>query len=243
MINIITSPGIAPEKDELYSSELDNLYNLQKRQKAESRKTEDEIKKLHRLNAESRGLEPAYIGRDDLKKIIEDLLANTSTVSKAFARHEVKGNKCAAWAKRIIKYSVDRTELSSALDELANNTGLILMKKYKVLDVKDILRSVSYSAALTKIKKQLDIANTIQDKDNQLASNKKTIAARDAKIEELNEELLRDKSNDWEARAVELQHDGVSVTKIALRVGKSRGSVSTYLNSPKRWQITPTGSI
>jgi hypothetical protein len=243
MINIITPPGIVPEKDELYRSEKSDAYKRRDKLKSELRATEYEIQQLHSLDRESRGLEAATIDSDDLIKIIEQLLANTSTVSKAFERHEVNNNKCAHWARRVLRYPVDKTKLSSALDKLEKHTGLTIMKKYKVLDVKDILRSASYSAALIKLKKRLDIANTFQDKDNQLFEKECTISARDAKIEELNEELLRDKSKDWKLRAVELKHADVSVTDIALRLGKSRGTVSTYLSSAERGLVEPRRSI
>ncbi len=197
------------------------------------------MKRLRGLDAASRGLEAAYIGSVDLIKIIEYLLANKSTVSKAFEQYEVTEGMCAGWARRTINYSVDKLELNSALDRLAKNTGQILMQKYQVLDVKDIARSASYSAALTKLKKQLDIAHTLQDKDNQLASKDSTIAARDVEIKALKEELLRNKSKDWKPLALTLQQDGVSVTEIAERLGKSRGYVSTFLNRQERLLISP----
>lgn len=230
-----TIPGIPLEKDELYRDELSDLYKNLAIQDRDRNRTKSEISRYLGLQAKSRGVEVAYIDSTDLTNIIKDLLANKSTVSKAFERYEVnsvKAGMCAGWAKRTIKYSVDKLALNSALDALATNTDLILMRKYEVLDVKDIERSASYSAALTKLNKQLDITRTIQDRDNQLISKDSVIAAKDAEIEKLKTELQRNKSEDWKPQAIAMKQAGISVTKIAERLSKSRTLVSTYLNSP-----------
>lgn len=232
MINLNTHPGISPEKDELYRSEISDAYKRLAKLKEETSNAEFTLNQLRRLDRESRGLEAAQIDRDDLIEIIETLLANNLPVSKAFTQHEVNKTKCAGWASRAIRYPVDKAELGSALDLLAQHTDLILMEKYQVLDVKDIVKSASYSASLTKLKKQLAITRTLQDKDKQLADKESTIAIRDSEIRVLKEELLRDKSEDWKTRAVTLQQEGVSVTNIAKRLGIGRGTASTFLNSP-----------
>lgn len=232
MKNLNTHPGIHPEKDKLYGSKNSDVYKRRADAIKHLSDIEYEIKQLHRLDGESRGLEAASIGRVDLVEIIEDLLASKSPVSKAFQRHEVSKSKCTDWAKRTIKYSVNETELRSALDTLANNTDLILINKYDVLDISDILRPASYSAALTKLKKQLVIANRFQDKDNELINKDIAIADKDAKIEELMEELVRNKSIDWQQQALKLRQAGTPVTKIALLLSIGRTTVSSYLNSP-----------
>jgi hypothetical protein len=231
-INLQTLPGMALEKDGLYKSEISDAYKKLAKLKEETSNAEYTLNQLRRLDGESRGLEAAHIDRDDLIDIIETLLSNNLPVSKAFTKHEVNKTKCAGWASRAIRYSVDQTELGSALDLLAQHTDLILMEKYQVLDVKDIVKSASYSAALTKLKKQLAITRTLQDKDKQLTDKESTITIRDSEIRVLKEELLRDKSEDWKTRAVTLQQEGVSVTNIAKRLGVGRSTASTYLNSP-----------
>lgn len=236
-----TIPGIPLEKDELYREEYSDLYKQRAILKEDLNANESKIKQLRRLDAKSRGVKPAYISRVDLIKIIEDLLVNKSPVSKAFERHEVNEIKaakevnegmCAGWASRTIKYPIDKLALNSALGALAKNTDLIFMRKYKVLDVKDILRSASYSAALTKLKKQLDIAHILQDKDDQLVNKDSVIADKNADIEKLKVELQRNKTKDWEPQAIEMRQAGISVTDIAKQLGKSRTTISTYLNSP-----------
>jgi vancomycin resistance protein YoaR len=228
--NLQTIPGIPLEKDKPYRSEISDQQKLIKKPKAELSAEDSKITRLYGLNAESRGVEPAYIDSTDLIKIIEDLLTNKSPVSKAFKWHEVIEGMCADWAKRTIKYSLDKLALNSALDALAKNTDLILMKKYKVLDEKDIERSASYSAALTKLKKQLGSARTLQDKDDQLISKDGVIAKKDAVIEKLKEELVRKNSKDWMQRAIELKKAAGSVSLIANQLGRSRSGMSTYLN-------------
>ena len=231
--NLQTTPGIPLEKDELYRADLSDAYKRLAKLNDELRNEEYAIQKLHRLDADSRGVETAYIGRVDLIKIIEDLLANKSQVSKAFERHEVNKGKCAGWARRTIKYSIDKPELGSALDALANNTDLMLMQKYKVLDVKDIQRSASYSAALTKLKKQLHFAEQLQEKDNQLTLKDQAIAQGQQEIKRLQEELVRNKSGDWKENAIRLARAGNTVTNIRKLLGLSRGTVSTHLNKPE----------
>jgi len=220
-----THPVIPPEKDKLHRSELSDLYKLQKKQREEAQRTQDEIWKYQRLERQARGLESAYIGRNDLIKIIEYMLANKSTITKAFEQHEVNEALGKDWAKRTKTYSVDKGELNSALDALANNANLIVMRQYKVLDDKDIEGADSYSAALTKLKKQLVIANRFQDKDNELINKDIIIAAKETKIVELKQELVRNKSKDWEPQAVALYQAGVTIAQIALRLGISRGTI------------------
>jgi hypothetical protein len=231
-INLQSPTGVAPEKDELNRSEKSDAFRRMARHRKGVIEELKIIKQLNQQDRESLGLEDAYIDKFDLIDIIEDLLANKLPVSKLFQRHEVSKNKCRDWAKRTIKDSVDKLELSSALDTLASSTGLILMEKYKVLDVTDITRPASYSAALTKLKKQLAIAHTFQDKDDELNNKDIVIAAKNAEIEKLKEELVRNKSADWEQQALKLRQMGISVTEIAERLSKARGSVSTYLNLP-----------
>jgi len=232
MINLNSPPGILPEIDDLYRSELSEEIKQLKIEVMAVRYRKSKLSKLHKQIRESKGLESAYIGRIDLIKIIEDLLTNKSSVTKAFQRYEVNNNKCADWAKDTIKYSADEQELTSALDMLAKNREVILMKKYLVLDINDILRPASYSAALTKLKKQLVIANRFQDKDNELNNKDIIIAAKETKIEELKQELVRNKSVDWEEQALTLRQQGISVKEIGARVNKGRTTVSNYLNSP-----------
>ena len=260
LVKLNTALLIKPAKDELYREELIDQYKLVKKIKEELRAAELKRNKLSVLNAQSRGVEPAYIGSGDLVKIIQDLLANKSTVSKAFQRQEVNKNKAAEalnaykklngfnvvntsmytnWAKRTKKNSIDKIELSSALEEIAKNTDIMLMRKHKVLDVKDIERSASYSAALTKLKKQQGIAHALQDKDNQLINKDSVIAVKDAEIEKLKTELQRNKSEDWKPQALALRQAGISVTSITKRLSKSRSTVSTYLNSPAVRSQTP----
>lgn len=253
ILKINTTIFIKPKNYGLYSEELSAHHKLVKQKKEDLRAAELERNICSVLNAKSRGVEPASIGRGDLAQIIQDLLANKSTVSKAFQQQEVNKTKAAEalnahrklnglkvintsvftdWAKRTKKYSIDKIELSSALEEITKNTDLMLMQKHKVLDVKDIERSASYSAALTKLKKQQGIANALQDKDNQLINKDSVIAAKDAEIEELRTELQRNKSEDWKPQALALRQAGISVTSIAMRLSKSRSTVSTYLNIP-----------
>lgn len=224
--------GLIHEKDELYRSELNDGQKYLANAEAEVIKAKYYLKQLRRLDAQSRGVEAAYIGTNDLIKIIEDLLAHKSTITKAFERHEVTEGKCKGWANRTKAYSLDEGELNSALDALAKNANIIVMRKYKVLDDKDIGRSTSYSAALTKLKKQLEIAHTFQDKDDQLISKESAIAAKDAEIERLSAELERDKSEDCKQRAIELEQTGITVAEISRRLGKSRGTIYKYLDSP-----------
>lgn len=226
------TPDITLEKDELYRSDISDQQKLIKKLKAELRAEEAKITRLYGLDAKSRGLEPAYIDSSDLIKIIEDLLANKSTITNAFERHEITEGKCKGWANRTKRYPLDEDRLKSALNALAMNANIIVMQKYKVLDHKDIGRSTAYSAALTKLKKQLAIAHTLQDKDNELINKDIVIAARDAKIEELKQELVRNKSFDWHQQALTLRQEGISVKEIAARLNKSRTTVSNYLNSP-----------
>jgi hypothetical protein len=249
-LTINTALLIKPARDELYKEELIDQHRLIKKLKEELRAEELKRNKLSVLNSQSRGVEPAYIGSGDLVKIIQDLLANKSTVSKAFQRHEVNKiktaealnaykklngfnvvntNMCTDWAKRTKKYSIDKIELSSALKEIAKDTDIMLIRKHKVLDVKDIERSASYSAALTKLRKQQGIAHALQDKDNQLINKDSVIAAKDAEIEKIKKELQRDKSEDCETRIYELKDAGISVTDIAARVGKARATVYAFL--------------
>lgn len=231
-INLQTPAGVAPEKDELNRSEKSDAFKRMTRHKKGVIDELKIIKQLNQQDRESLGLEDAYIDRFDLIDIIETLLANKSSVSKAFAQHEVNRTKCAGWASSTIKKPVDEAELRSALDTLAKNTDLILMKKYDVLDISDILRSASYSAALTKLKKQLVIANRLQDKDNELINKDIIIAAQETKIVELKQELVRNKSKDWEPQAVALYQAGVTIAQIALRLGISRGTIYKHFKIP-----------
>lgn len=232
MININSPPGILPEMDGLYRSEISDAFKNHGRLKDQASQAKRTLMRLLRQERESKGLEGASIGSEDLVNIIDYLLTNKSSVTESFAQHEVNNTKCAEWASRTITYSINKPVLSGALDALAKNTDILLIQKYKLLDLKDILSCSSYSAALTKLKKLLVIANRFQDKDNELINKDSIIAAKEAKIEELKQELVRNKSKDWEPQALKLRQDGLSVTKIAVLVNKGRTIVSNYLNSP-----------
>lgn len=232
ILKIDSTIFLKPEKDELYRKEISDKNKLINKLENELRSEKIARNRLSVLDAQSRGVEPAYISSIDLKMIIEDLLENKLSASKTFERHEVNEGMGVKWAERIIKKPVDKDVLSLAINYLTKNTNLILMNKYEVLDVKDIARSASYSAALTKLKKQQGIAHALQDKDNQLINKDSVIAAKDVEIEKLKTELQRNKSEDWKPQAIALKQAGISVTKIAERLSKSRTLVSTYLNSP-----------
>ena len=85
---------------------------------------------------------------------------------------------------------------------------------------------------MNKIKKQLDIATRLQDKDDQLAVKDKTISDKDSEIKRLETELLRNKSKDWKHEAIKLKMSGVPVTEIAKLLSKGRTTTSTHLNKP-----------
>lgn len=195
---------------------------------------EGKLLKLYAEKAKANGLEPAYVEASDLIMIIEDLLSTMSPVTKAFGRHEVKENKCRNWATRAIT-NLDKSNLTEALKHLLynGNTSLNLMSDYKILDVKSITKSASYSAGLNKLKKQLKITLRLKDKDDQLAVKDNTISDKDIEIKSLNDELLRNKSNDWKSRAIELKKSGMAKSNIAKQVGKGRTTVSNYLNLPE----------
>jgi hypothetical protein len=253
--NLQAHLGIPSEKDELseqYKDELSEQYKKLRLEKHATSEVEKEIRRLRRLESERKGLEPASIDAMDLVIIFEDLLLTRSTVNKAFDRHEVNDRKCAKWAERTIKYHVDKRKLAQAIDSLANsisvaslremhmqgkqlenrpNTSIQLMEQYRVLDSSSIVKSTSYPSAWKKMKKQLDIARRLQAKDAQLAHKDKTISAKESEIKRLENELLRNKGNDWKLEAIERKKAGEQVTKIAKLVGKSRGTVSTYLNT------------
>lgn len=230
--NLLSIPGVADEKDELYRAELNDKYKEVKEAERVLSIKKAELQKIRQLEAKSKGRVPAYINNMDLITIIEDLLLTKSTVRKAFDRHEVNDGKCAEWAKRTIRYSVDKDDLTQAIDCVPNNTRLLLMKKHSVLDIKSMIKSGSYSEALNKIKRQLDIALRLQDKDDQLAVKDKTISDKDSEIERLEKELLRNKSDDWQHEAIKLKKSGVSVAEIARLLSKGRTTISTYLNKP-----------
>ncbi len=231
--NLQVITGVPLEKDELHRAELSDQYKKLSASKHATSQAEAEIRRLRGLEAASKGQQPAYIDTNDLTTIIEDLLLNKSPVSKAFERHEINNGKCADWGKRTIRYSVDKNKLTQAIDCLLNNTSILLMNQYSVLDTNSINNSGTYSAALNKMKKQLGIAQRFQDKDNQLAVKDKIIFAKDSEIERLEKELLRNKRNDWQHEAIKLKKLGVSVTDMVGRLGKGRTTISTYLNEPE----------
>lgn len=195
---------------------------------------ESKLLKLYAEKAKANGLEPAYVETNDLIMIIEDLLLTMSPVTKAFGRHEIKENKCKNWATRAIT-NLDESNLTEALNHLLynNNTFIKLMSDYKILDIKSITKSASYSAGLNKLKKQLKITLMLKDKDDQLAVKDNTISDKDIEIKSLNDELLRNKSNDWKSRAIELKKSGMAKSVIAKQLGKGRTTVSNYLNLPE----------
>ena len=250
--NLQTLPGIPPKKDELYRDELSKQYKKLRRAKYATSEVEEAIRRLRRRESESKGLKYASIETMDLVIIFEDLLLTRSTVNKAFDRHEVNDRKCAKWAERTLKYRVDKPKLTQAIDSLANsisvashpemhmrgkqlknrpNNSILLMKQYLVLDSSSIVKSTSYPAAWKKKKKQLDIALRLRNNDAQLAHKDKTISAKESEIKGLQNELLRNKGNDWKLKAIERKKAGDQVTKIAKLVGESRGTVSAYLNT------------
>lgn len=231
--NLQTIPGIPLEKDELNRHELSEAYKRQIKEQAALDRTKMEIKILSKEDALIRGVKPAYINDNDLAAIIDDLLANQSPVSKAFGRHEVNKSLCLNWAKRTIKYPVNELELTNALDSLRGNINLLLMKNFDILDIKEILRSASYSAALKKLKTQQKITLLLKGKDDQLIKKEIIISDKEAEIERLKTELQRNKSEDWKTAAIRLKKSGVSVSDIAKRLTLSRGTVSTYLNKPE----------
>jgi len=195
---------------------------------------ESKLLKLYAEKAKANGLEPAYVEASDLIMIIEDLLSTMSPITKAFGRHEVKENKCRNWATRAIT-NLDKSNLTEALNHLLynKNSSLNLMSDYKILDIKSITKSASYSAGLNKLKKQLKVTLMLKDKDDQLAAKDKTISDKDIEIKRLNDELLRNKGEDWKSRAIELMKSGTKKSDIAKLVGKGRTTVSTYLNQPE----------
>jgi hypothetical protein len=214
------------------NAKLRDGYKIIKEINYDLRVATSNVRQLHRLKAESQGKKAAYIDEEDLTKIIAEFLKSRSNVTAAFKQYALNEGLGEDWAINTKDYFLDAEKLSSALFNLTNNTSLILMNNYKVLDVKDIKRSATYSSALTKLKKQQGIAHALQDKDNQLTNKNSVIAAKDAEIEKLNTELQRNKSEDWKSQAIALKQADISVTKIAKRLGKSRTTISTYLNSP-----------
>jgi len=231
--NLSTHAEIAPEKDELYKNKIGDKYKELKESRIVTSKIEAEIRRLRKLESKRKGLEPAYINKDHLICIIEDLLLTTqSPVSKAFDRHQRNNGECASWAKRTIRYPVAKSELAEAIDCLLTNPRLRLMNQYGILDTKSIIKSDSYSEALNKMKKQQDMALRLQEKDDQLAAKDKAISDRDREIERLKNDLLRNRSKDWQREAIHLKKSGETVTNIARLLGKSRGTISTYLSTP-----------
>lgn len=229
-----TKVAIKPEKDELYKDELSKEYSSLKESENKTKAIQGKIRELRALESAAKGLEPAYIQTKDLVSIIEDLLLTKSPVSKVFNRHEQRDKKCKKWAERVIKHSIDKYDFDDAAHILRHgkNPGLLTMEHYKVLDIKDITKSDNIRAALTKLKKQLAIAETLQAKDNLLAAKDKAISDKDTEIARLNTELLRNKSEDWKQEAIKLKRLGVSVTDIGKQLGKGRTTISTYLNKP-----------
>jgi mRNA-degrading endonuclease YafQ of YafQ-DinJ toxin-antitoxin module len=246
-----TQAGIPPGGNKSHSAELSDQYKKLNESKIATSKVEAEIRRLHRLQAASKGLKYASIEIMDLVIIFEDLLLNKSPVSKAFDKHEINARKCEEWAKRTKRYSVDKKKLTQAINCLANkisaaqlqynrmnniplnnrnNTSFLLMKKHDVLDITSIVNSISYAAAWKKTKSLLDIAQRLQDKNDQLAVKDQTIADQISEIDVLKKEQLRNKSKDWEEESIKLIRSGVSVTDIAKRLSKGRTTISTYLN-------------
>lgn len=70
MINLNSPPGILPEIDDLYRSELSEEIKQLKIEVMAVRYRKSKLSKLHKQIRESKGLESAYIGRIDLIKII-----------------------------------------------------------------------------------------------------------------------------------------------------------------------------
>ncbi len=232
LTNLQTHVGIPPGKDDLFEAEKRDQYKKVKEAESVLSRERAELQKIRQLEADSKGQQPAYIDTNDLTTIIEDLLLTKSPVSKAFQRHEINDRKCTDWSKRTIRYSVDKSDLTQAIDCLLNNTSILLMNQHRVLDIKSIVKSDTCSAALNKMKKQLGIAQRLQDKDDQLAVKDKTISDKVSEIERLKEELLRNKSKDWQHEAIKLKKLGVSVTDMVGRLGKGRTTLSNYLNEP-----------
>jgi len=240
MINLSLPAGVVvpPEKDELFKKEISDKYKELKEARSIANAIESELRRLRTQESISKGLEPAYLDTSDLISIIEDLLLTKSPVSKAFNRHEVKENKCKGWAKRTIIYSINNDDLTDAINYLLDNRNkknitLNLIRKYEILDIKNIVKSGSYSAGLNTLKKQLDVAMRLKEKDDQLAYKNKVITDKDGEIKRLETELSRDKSMDWKHRAIELKKLGIKAKEIGDRLGKSRGTISTYLNTPE----------
>jgi hypothetical protein len=241
--NSLAFPGNLPiEKDELYRKEKSDQYKIIREVNRVGSKAKEELRRLRKLESDSKGLEPAYLDSDDLMRIIEYLLLNKSTVSKAFYQHELKNNLCTDWAKRTIKYPFKKYLLKQAIDLLNHNTSLLLMEQYSVLDIKSILKSDTYPNALNKMKKQLVIAQSLQDKDDQLAMKDQIISDKDNEIDVLTKELLRNKSKDWKKEAIELKKNGLSVSDIAKQLSKGRTTISTYLNKLEVKSLTAENS-
>lgn len=240
MINLSLPAGVVvpTEKDELFKKEISDKYKELKEAQSIANAIESELRRLRTQESIRKGLEAASIDTSDLISIIEDLLLTKSPVSKAFSRHEIKESKCKDWAKRTIKYSINKFELTQAINYLLDNinkknVSLNLMRDYKILDIKSIANSGAYSAGLNKLKKQLNTTMRLKDKDDQLADKDKIISDKDIEIKKLHEDMLIDKREDWKLRAVELRKVGNTVADIARRLGKGRTSISNHLNSPE----------
>jgi len=231
----LTSSTAEPKENKLLRKEISDKQFEVKAAQHTFDTARAELRELRREESASRGLEPAFIGTSDLITIIEDLLLTESPISKAFRSHEIRESKCKKWTDRTIRYGVNKKSFSEATDALLNkgNTQIKLMKDYNVLDIKSIVKSDSYSAGLNKLKKQLKVTLMLKDKDDQLAAKDKTISDKDIEIKRLNDELLRNKGEDWKSRAIELMKSGTKKSDIAKLVGKGRTTVSTYLNQPE----------
>lgn len=229
-----TNVVVPSEKNKFDRAALFQQQQLVNDKRWALKKEEGKLLKLYAEKAKANGLEPAYVETNDLIMIIEDLLLTMSPVTKAFKRHEAKESKCKNWATRAIT-NLDESNLTEALKHLLDNenTSINLMSDFNILDVKSITKSASYSEGLNKLKKQLKITLMLKDKDDQLAVKDKTISDKDIEIKRLNDELLRNKSNDWKSRAIELKKLGVAISVIAKQLGKGRTTVSNYLNLPE----------
>lgn len=221
--NSLALPGnvvLSPEIDSLDPDRLRKAFRDLKKANQNVAVKQAELNAALAERSLANGIKAAFITKVDLSEIISTVLLTGCSITKAFNIREVQAGHSQDWAKRTIMHTPDRFVVQNAMQMLKPPVIAIIqqMKKYKLLDVKQMHKAGTYSAALNGLKKQLAISNLLQEKD--------------LEIKRINTLLSNKVGLDWKRVALSHKKSGLTIASIAKLVGKGRTTVSNYLNEP-----------
>jgi hypothetical protein len=194
---------------------------------------EDDIRNLHTVKAKNSGQPPIKLKDEELIYLIERTLDSMSPSTRAFAECSNYFGKPQIWSNKVIRYRPLSSQVQRVLRELdiMRNSHLLLINKYDLLNMKELLACAEIRGFLNKLKRCLSFAKKLEANDTEIFNLKYNVKKLTEEIAKKNNLIKQIHLIEPKKRVKQLRREypQMSVTEISQIVGISRTTVYKYL--------------